>query len=160
MCGNPQFRHLISDIHFTEYQYSDALDGDSTVRALHMACNLLSIFDCPQLPVGCTQIKMENRLMKVGLIAGLAMVSLSGCGQSGSSNDLTQKRLKVCEEVMRRYIVESKLAERDWKKTVGSCNISQLHRSLEQWECVLKGMENGQKYVEAADRCGATPDPN
>ena len=98
--------------------------------------------------------------MKVGLIAGLAMVSLTGCGQSGSSNDLTQKRLKVCEEVMRRYIVESKLAEGDWKKTVGSCNISQLHRSLEQWECVLKGMENGQKYVEAADRCGATPDPN
>lgn len=97
-------------------------------------------------------------MLKVGVITGMVMVSLGGCGQGDTSADLTQKRLKVCEEVMRRYIVESKLAERDWKKTVGSCNISQLHRSLDQWECVLKGMEDGQKYVDASDRCGATPD--
>lgn len=98
-------------------------------------------------------------MLRVGLIAGAAIVSLAGCGQGDMSTEITQKRVKVCEEVMKKYIVEAKLVERDWKKTIATCNISQLHRSLAQWECVLKGMEEGQEYVKATDRCGAAPDP-
>lgn len=88
-------------------------------------------------------------------LSGLLLLAGCSSSDSGGENTEAQKRLKVCEAVMKKYIVEAHLYERDWKKTIGSCNISQLHRTLEQWECVLAGMEGGEKYVDASDRCGS-----
>ena len=94
--------------------------------------------------------------MQRRLVTSLTLL-LSACGPDTPSSDENQQRLKICQTVMQKYIEESHLNERDWKKTIGSCNISQLHRTLDQWQCVLKAMEGGQRYVDASDQCGSTP---
>jgi len=86
------------------------------------------------------------------LLGGLL---LTGCDPVPEKDVESQKRLNICKAVMKRYITEAHLYERDWEKTIGSCNISQMHRTTEQWECVLKVMEGGEKYVDASDRCGS-----
>jgi len=84
----------------------------------------------------------------------LAALLSTGCGAGGEGTDQGLKRIAICEEVMRKYIVEAHLHERDWKKTIASCNLSQFHRTLEQWQCVLNEMTSGKSYVQASDQCG------
>ncbi len=81
----------------------------------------------------------------------------AGCGPGSGGNDEGLKRIAICQEVMRKYIVEAHLYERDWKKTIASCNLSQFHRTLEQWQCVLTEVNAGKPYVQASDQCGSTP---
>lgn len=93
-------------------------------------------------------------------------LALWGCSQpsgEGSNSGVgaesadARKRIAVCEEVMKNYIQEAKTYDRDRKRLIGSCQISQRERTLEQWQCVLDGQRKGEKYVEASDRCGRTP---
>lgn len=87
-------------------------------------------------------------------VAILVAGSLVGCTNQSSESTDTKARIAVCEDVMRKYIVEAKIYERDRQRLVASCNISQKERTLEQWQCVLAGMETGAKYAEMSERCG------
>jgi hypothetical protein len=87
----------------------------------------------------------------------LVALVTTGCGAGGEGTNEGLKRIAICEEVMRKYIVEAHLNERDWKKTIASCNLSQFHRTFEQWQCVLNEVNTGKSYVQASDQCGSTP---
>ena len=87
----------------------------------------------------------------------LAALLTAGCDAGSEGKDEGLQRIAICQEVMRKYIVEAHLYERDWKKTIASCNLSQFHRTLEQWQCVLNEVSAGKSYVQASDQCGSTP---
>jgi hypothetical protein len=79
---------------------------------------------------------------------------LAGCSSPSPENADTQQRIALCESVMKKYIVEANTYERDRKRLIGSCHISQKERSIEQWQCLLDAMERGTKYAEASEQCG------
>jgi len=89
-------------------------------------------------------------------IALSSMILLVACSGQTPENAATERRIALCKEVMKLYIVEAKTYERDRKKLVESCHISQRERSEEQWQCTLSAMKQGEKYVESSDKCGKT----
>lgn len=91
----------------------------------------------------------------IGLVV-LVVVLLGGCSEQTAENDLTRRRVAACQQVMKAYIKEAKIYERDQDRLIASCGISQKERTLEQWQCTLAGMEKGGKYAEASDACGKT----
>jgi hypothetical protein len=97
-------------------------------------------------------------MMRRGFVFVLPVI-LMGCSEQGNVNDSadTRKRIGICEEVMKRYIVEANTYERDRKRLIGSCHISQKERSVEQWQCILDDMNKNQKYDDARNRCGKSP---
>lgn len=92
---------------------------------------------------------MKKKGLGIWIAAGL-----TGCSNPSVDNTETQKRIAVCEQIMQKYIVEAKIYERDRKRLVASCNISQKERTLAQWQCVLDAMDKGTKYADASDQCG------
>lgn len=76
------------------------------------------------------------------------------CSPQVPENSETEERIAICKDVMKRYIVEAKTYGRDRDRLIGSCHMTQMERTLEQWQCVLASMEKGQKYVDASDKCG------
>jgi hypothetical protein len=95
--------------------------------------------------------------MKIRTILLFACALLSGCPQQTAENAETEKRIALCQDVMKAYIVEAKTYERDRKKLVASCHMSQKERTAEQWQCVLSAMQKGEKYEAASNQCGKTP---
>lgn len=100
-------------------------------------------------------------LMKKQLYVVLLSAGLAGCSDPSDSglaaqNAETEKRIAVCQEVMKTYIQQANTYERDRKRLIGSCQISQKERTLEQWQCALSAMQNGEKYESASDKCGRT----
>ena len=88
---------------------------------------------------------------------GLGIIAagvLAGCSGPSPENADTQQRIALCESVMKKYIVEANTYERDRKRLIGSCHISQKERSIAQWQCVLDAMDRGTKYAEASEQCG------
>ncbi|WP_045225069.1 hypothetical protein [Methyloterricola oryzae] len=81
----------------------------------------------------------------------------AACSPQAPENSETEERIAICKNVMKRYIVEAKTYERDRERLIGSCHMTQMERTLEQWQCVLSSMEKGQKYVDASDKCGKKP---
>lgn len=92
--------------------------------------------------------------MKKSSIAFLLLAVLAGCEQQSPENLETEKRIAACEEVMKLYITQANVYERDRKRLVGSCHISQAKRTLEQWQCTLKAMQTGDKFKDSSDKCG------
>jgi hypothetical protein len=88
----------------------------------------------------------------IGLL--VLVLVLSGCSEQSAENDLTRSRVAACQQVMKAYIKEAKIYERDHDRLIASCGISQKERTLEQWQCALAGMEKGGKYTEVSDACG------
>lgn len=84
-------------------------------------------------------------------------VLLAACSPPPQESSETAQRIATCEEAMKMYIVEAKTYERDRKRVIGSCQISQRERTLEQWQCVVAAQKQGRKYAEASDQCGRTP---
>ncbi len=99
--------------------------------------------------------------MKKTAITLLALSALAGCEPQSADNLETQQRIAACEDVMRLYITQGKVYERDRKRLIGSCHIAQSKRTLEQWQCALKAMQGGEPFKSASDKCGgaevATP---
>lgn len=93
--------------------------------------------------------------MKTVLLALSALLVLSGCEQQSPETAEAEKRIAACQEVMKIYIVQANVYERDRKRTIGSCHISQGKRTLEQWQCTLKEMQSGVKFKDSSDKCGA-----
>jgi hypothetical protein len=79
---------------------------------------------------------------------------LAGCSDPSSDSGETQRRIGLCQQVMKKYIIEAKTYERDQQRLIASCQISQKDRSIEQWQCVLDAVDKGEKYAEASDKCG------
>jgi hypothetical protein len=92
--------------------------------------------------------------MKIRRLGLLTVASLAACSSPSSDNVETAQRVALCQQIMKKYIVEAKIYERDQQRLVASCQISQKERSLAQWQCVLDAMERGGKYAEASDQCG------
>jgi hypothetical protein len=92
--------------------------------------------------------------MKKTAITLLALSTLAGCEPQSADNLETQQRIAVCEDVMRVYMTQGKVYERDRKRLVGSCQIAQSKRTLEQWQCALKAMQGGEPFKSASDKCG------
>lgn len=81
---------------------------------------------------------------------------LAACEQQSEQNADTEKRIATCQDVMRLYIEQGNVYERDRKRLIGSCHISQKERSLEQWQCTLAAMQKGEKFEPASNKCGRT----
>ena len=96
--------------------------------------------------------------MKKILFLLVAFLSLVGCETQTPENAEALKRVAVCEEVMKLYMTQATVYERDRKRLVGSCHISQSKRTLEQWQCTLKAMQTGEKFKASSDQCGASAD--
>jgi hypothetical protein len=94
--------------------------------------------------------------MKIYVCGILAATTLLGCSSPSGDNVETSKRIALCEEVMKSYIKEANTYERDRKRLIGSCHISQKERTLEQWQCTLDSMQKGEKYDAASEKCGRT----
>lgn len=93
--------------------------------------------------------------MKKAIVClGLALAA-AGCEQEQPVNVETQKRIAACEEVMKLYMTQGRVYERDRKRLIGSCQISQSKRTLAQWECTLQAMQKGTLFKNASDDCGA-----
>jgi hypothetical protein len=99
---------------------------------------------------------MKKSPVTAVLLAALA----AGCEQQSPENLETEKRIAACQEVMKLYMTQATVYERDRKRLVGSCHISQSKRTLEQWQCTLKAMQKGALFKNSSDECGvkdATP---
>jgi hypothetical protein len=94
--------------------------------------------------------------MKTVLFVVAALLTLSGCEQQTPENAETEKRIATCQEVMKLYMTQATVYERDRKRLLGSCHIAQSKRTLEQWQCTLKEMQTGEKFKNSSDKCGAT----
>ncbi|NJD04996.1 MAG: hypothetical protein FIA97_00670 [Methylococcaceae bacterium] len=95
--------------------------------------------------------------MKIRASLLLAATLLSGCPQQSAENAETEKRVALCKDIMKLYIVEAKTYERDRQKLIASCHMSQRERTVDQWQCVLSAMQKGEKYEAASNQCGKTP---
>lgn len=93
--------------------------------------------------------------MKTTIFGALTLIFLSGCSPQSEENADTEKRIAACQEVMKLYITQATVYERDRKRLIGSCHISQAKRTLEQWQCTLKAMQTGEKFKDSSDKCGA-----
>lgn len=82
--------------------------------------------------------------------------TLAGCSSPTAENAETEKRIATCQEVMKIYIKQANTYERDQKRLIGTCHMSQKERTLKQWQCALAGMQKGEGYEAASDRCGKT----
>lgn len=92
--------------------------------------------------------------MKIKLFSASLLGVLAGCSPQSEENAEAEKRIATCQEVMKVYMTQVTVYERDRKRLVGSCQIAQRHRSLEQWQCTLSSMQKGEKYKDASDKCG------
>ncbi len=93
--------------------------------------------------------------MKTTLLILSLLLILAGCESQTPENAETEQRIAVCQEVMKLYMTQATVYERDRKRLVGSCHIAQGKRTLEQWQCTLKEMQAGVKFKDASDKCGA-----
>lgn len=98
--------------------------------------------------------------MKTSIFPLALFLLLSACAPPPQESSETSRRIAACEEAMKLYIAEAKTYDRDRKKIIGSCQISQRERTLEQWQCVVAAQRQGRKYAEASDQCGRTPAAN
>lgn len=96
--------------------------------------------------------------MKKILFSLALLLALPGCEQQSPENVEAEKRIAACQEVMKLYMTQATVYERDRKRLVGSCHISQSKRTLEQWQCTLKAMQTGEKFKASSDQCGASAD--
>lgn len=96
--------------------------------------------------------------MKKHLVAASLMAVLAGCSEQSPENAEAEKRIAACQEVMKLYMTQATVYERDRKRLIGSCHISQSKRTLEQWQCTLKAMQSGEKFKNSSDQCGAKDD--
>lgn len=94
-------------------------------------------------------------MKKIILLPCLSAVFLvlGGCPEQSEENAETKQRIATCQEVMQMYIKEANTYERDRKRLVGSCHISQRERTLQQWQCAVDNMKKGMKYAEVSDFC-------
>ena len=73
--------------------------------------------------------------MKKSHVATVLLAALAaGCEQPSPETAEAEKRIAACEEVMKLYMTQATVYERDRKRLVGSCHISQSKRTLEQWQ--------------------------
>ena len=93
--------------------------------------------------------------MKTTLLITSLLVVLTSCESQSPENAETEKRIAACQEVMKLYMTQATVYERDRKRLIGSCHISQSKRTLEQWQCTLKAMQDGEKFKDASEKCGA-----
>lgn len=100
--------------------------------------------------------------MKTILLSLSFLLVLSGCETQDPANAEAEKRIAACQEVMKLYMTQATVYERDRKRLLGSCHISQGKRTLEQWQCTLREMQTGVKFKDSSDKCGAqgTVDPS
>jgi len=89
------------------------------------------------------------------LIGACCALLLSGCETQDPANAEAEARVAACQEVMKIYMTQAMVYERDRKRLLGSCHISQSKRTLEQWQCTLKEMQTGTKFKDSSDKCGA-----
>lgn len=87
-------------------------------------------------------------------ILTILFIALAGCETQSPENAEMEKRIATCQEVMKIYMTQSTVYERDRKRLVGTCHISQSKRTLEQWQCTLSAMQKGEKFKAASDQCG------
>lgn len=93
-------------------------------------------------------------MYKLLITASAALVLLAGCEEQTPENAETEKRIATCQEVMKLYMTQGKVYERDRKRLIGTCHISQSKRTLAQWECTLKAMQAGGLLKDSSDKCG------
>ena len=93
--------------------------------------------------------------MKTILLSISFLLTLAGCQSEDPINVEAEKRIAACQEVMKLYMTQATVYERDRKRLIGSCHISQSKRTLEQWQCTLKEMQTGVKFKDSSDKCGA-----
>ncbi len=93
--------------------------------------------------------------MKKTCVAAFFLATLAGCEQQSPETADAEKRIAACQEVMKLYMTQATVYERDRKRLLGSCHISQSKRTLEQWQCTLKEMQTGVKFKDSSDKCGA-----
>ena len=100
--------------------------------------------------------------MKTILLSLTFLLALAGCQAEDPINVEAEKRVAACQEVMKLYMTQATVYERDRKRLIGSCHIAQSKRTLEQWQCTLKEMQTGVKFKDSSDKCGAkgTVDPS
>lgn len=89
----------------------------------------------------------------IQLLCVCLAVNLAGCTGQTAENAEIDKRIAICQDVMKLYIKEAKTHERDQKRLIGTCHMSQKERTTEQWQCTLAGMQGGGKYAEVSDKC-------
>ena len=92
--------------------------------------------------------------MKTILFFFAFLILLAGCETQSPEIAEAEKRITACQEVMKLYITQATVYERDRKRLLGSCHISQSKRTLEQWQCTLKAMQTGEKFKNSSDQCG------
>ncbi|BBL70858.1 hypothetical protein [Methylogaea oryzae] len=93
-------------------------------------------------------------LKKYAYPLGLILAAnLAGCTGQSAENAEIDKRIAICQDVMKLYIKEANTHERDRKRLIGTCHMSQKERTTEQWQCTLAGMQGGGKYAEVSDKC-------
>jgi len=93
--------------------------------------------------------------MKKILFLSAIITLLTACEAQDPANVEAEKRIAACQEVMKLYMTQATVYERDRKRLLGSCHISQGKRTLEQWQCTLKAMQTGEKFKNSSDQCGA-----
>ena len=93
--------------------------------------------------------------MKTILFLLTLSFALAGCETQAPETVEAEKRIAVCQEVMKLYMTQATVYERDRKRLLGSCHISQGKRTLEQWQCTLKAMQTGEKFKDSSEQCGA-----
>ena len=93
--------------------------------------------------------------MKTILFLMAALLTMTGCESQDPINVEAEKRIAACQEVMKLYMTQATVYERDRKRLLGSCHIAQSKRTLEQWQCTLKAMQTGVKFKDSSDQCGA-----
>ncbi len=100
--------------------------------------------------------------MKTILFLSALLFAITGCETQTPENLETEKRIAACQEVMKLYITQATVYERDRKRLIGSCHISQNKRTLEQWQCTLTAMQTGEKFKNSSEKCGSkgTVDPS
>lgn len=94
---------------------------------------------------------MKNYVVSFLLLAGVV-----GCTEKTADNAATERRIALCQEVMKSYIVEANIHKRDQKRIIGTCHMAQKERTEEQWRCALDSMRKGEAYDAASDKCGKT----
>ncbi|MFO1418938.1 MAG: hypothetical protein U1E83_09750 [Methylotetracoccus sp.] len=95
-------------------------------------------------------------MKKKGAFICTGLLLIGACSEQSADNALTERRVALCKDVMKAYIKEAKIYERDRDRLIGSCGISQKERTVDQWQCVLAAVQGGQKYAEASQACGSS----
>lgn len=74
--------------------------------------------------------------------------SLSGCTETEM-----EQRIALCKEVMELHVNQLRGSDEQKERYTTGCGVGWRERTLEQWQCALATMRQGELYLKAKDKC-------